>query len=93
MVILQRTGTTIDMNCKCLIELNAKLKDKNLRLASVALVAPSYKARFYISTNWVDSTKIPKGKKKCPPNMMVSFCPFCGLPVEEEKPEPKETSS
>jgi len=78
------------MTCDCYTEINAKLKEKNLKLVGAALTMPEFKTRFYIATNWIDRAKAPKGKKNSPPNMFVTYCPFCGKPaVDPNDPEPE----
>jgi len=79
------------MNCTCLEDIDKRLAEKNLKLNGYAFVMPDFRIRFYISTGWVDRTKAPKGKKNNPPYMFVSFCPFCGQPIEKDQPEPTET--
>jgi hypothetical protein len=73
------------MNCKCLETINARLKEKNLKLSGYALTYPDFEAIFTINTEWIDRDKAPKGQKRSPTKMFVSHCPFCGTPVKEDK--------
>jgi hypothetical protein len=66
------------MNCDCINKINERLKEKNLQLTGYAFVAPDFRTKFTITTQWIDRTKAPKGSKLNPPKMFVSFCPFCG---------------
>lgn len=70
------------MNCDCLTKIDERLKEKNLHLTGCALAGPDWKTIFYINTDWIDTNAAPKGKKKSPPKMFVSHCPFCGVSVK-----------
>lgn len=68
------------MNCNCVQEIEAKLKEQNIKLAesNFAMQWPECSMRFVIPTQWVDKTKAPKGKvKRCPP-LFAAHCPICG---------------
>ena len=70
------------MNCNCLNDVDDKLREKNLRLAGIAWVMPSFTVVVTIATEWVDDSKAPKGQKRRPPKLHASHCPFCGVKIE-----------
>lgn len=80
------------MNCDCITKINAKLREKNFRLCGYAFTFPRLDPIITIATEWVDSDKAPKGKKRRCPAMLASYCPFCGTPIEQEKEGPCESS-
>lgn len=75
------------MNCDCITRIDEKLKEHNLKLAGYAFVMPTFKPVFTISTEWIDASKAPRGKKRNPTYMFVSHCPFCGKPAESSHKE------
>lgn len=77
------------MNCNCLKEIDDKLREKNLKLTGYAFVMPDFSVVPQLATDWLDRDKAPRGKKRSPPAMFASHCPFCGLPVEKAKPVPE----
>jgi hypothetical protein len=78
------------MNCKCITEIDAKLKDQNLSLNCLSWVMPSFTAVVTLKTEWIDDAKAPKGKKRRPPGMFACYCPFCGVKIELPKGESEE---
>lgn len=75
------------MRCNCIQEIDAKLKEQNVRLAdsNFAMQWPECTTRFLIATQWVDSSKAPKGKvKRCPP-LFAAYCPICGKKAGRKK--------
>lgn len=75
------------MKCNCVKEMDAKLGEKNLALNG-SFIMPEFKFLLSVACHWVDDDKIPKGKKHSPPSILVSHCPFCGIPVEDKKENP-----
>lgn len=71
------------MNCKCIDEINERLKPENLKLSGYTYLMPEFKRVFTINTQWRDKNVAPKGKKNESTKMLVSHCPFCGKPVSE----------
>ena len=63
-----------------------KLADKNLKLSGHSFLMPAFTLVPTVQTSWIDALKAPKGKKKSPPSLMASHCPFCG----EKVPMPKK---
>ena len=79
------------MNCKCISEIDAQLKEHNLSLHCVALAMPNLTTRITLKTGWIDKSKVSRSKIKFPPAMWASHCPFCGIKIEKEeevKPDP-----
>lgn len=73
------------MFCNCWTEVNAKLKEHNLRLNCASIRMPSFTLVPTLSTEWIDPSKAPKGKKRYPTQLMASHCPLCGTEIPEEK--------
>lgn len=69
------------MNCNCLKEIDDKLREKNLKLVGYAFIMPDFSVVPQLATDWLDRDKAPRGKKRSPPAMFASHCPFCGVPV------------
>lgn len=78
------------MKCKCLTEMDEKLKAENLKLSDrhLGFAMPKFELSLYFFLEWIDKSKAPSGKKNSPPKMLVSFCPFCGQPTQQQ-PEAK----
>ncbi len=73
------------MMCDCFSRLDKELKERNLQLAGYALLQqPRLVVVPTIQTEWRDASKAPRGKKRNPPAVMGSHCPFCGTPAEPE---------
>lgn len=72
------------MKCDCLNEIGDELKKQNLRLVGLAFTS-SLGTVPYIQTGWIELEKAPKGKKKNPPYMFASHCPFCGQEIQSAK--------
>lgn len=72
------------MTCRCIEELDERLKAKNLKLgaSSMGFRMPKFELMLSLPLEWIDRSKAPKGKLKSPPRMFVSYCPFCGNPVD-----------
>ena len=69
------------MNCKCLEDTNAKLREMNLKLVGYTYLMPSFRVVPTVQTDWIDADAAPKGKKRKPTQMLATHCPFCGTPV------------
>ena len=80
------------MNCKCWDQVDAMLKDQNLKLSDepLVLMLPNLQTGIVFKTRWIDPAKAPKGKKKSPPTMRAEHCPFCGVKIQAEKPAESE---
>lgn len=72
-------------SCNCINKLDDKFREQNLKLVGYAFMMPDFRSVVTIRTEWVDKSKAPKGKRKSPPAMIASYCPFCGV----KYPEPK----
>lgn len=81
------------MNCKCLTEIDEKLKEKNLTLSGVAWVMPAFTSVVTIQTEWINPSLAPKGQKRNPPKMHASHCPFCGVKIQIPKDEDDTVAS
>jgi len=73
------------MNCDCINKIDDKLRQHNLRLTGYAHMMPDFSIVPTLSTEWIDKDKAPLGKKRNPPAMFASHCPFCGKPTEDKK--------
>ena len=71
------------MNCKCFDEVDEKLRAQNLKLVGYAFIMPSFSLTPTVATQWIDKAKAPAGKKRTPPYVFASHCPFCGKPVKK----------
>lgn len=77
------------MNCNCIEKVDAKLAEAGLeyRLATGIVFDNKMNAsvRLALPTTWNDVTK---RKKKPPPTMLCTLCPFCGvstIPAHEKE--------
>ena len=71
------------MNCNCINNIDAELKERNMRLTGyVARLMPSFHFAPAIKTDWINPARAPKGQKNKCPQLIGSFCPFCGASVE-----------
>jgi hypothetical protein len=70
------------MTCDCVSRLALKLKEQNLKFAdsNYSYSFPEFERRFVVRLQWIDKTKVPKGKRT-PPPLMTSCCPHCGKPA------------
>lgn len=74
------------MNCNCIREHDARLKEKNLHLTGYALFPfADFKNIFVISTDWNDRAIVPKRDLKAPPPMIAAYCPLCGVATESKR--------
>lgn len=80
------------MNCKCFETVNEKLREKNLKLSGYAFMTPNLELVPVIATQWLNPALAPRGRKRSPTSMFVSYCPFCGVKIEIEPEEPEPTS-
>ncbi|WP_138751145.1 hypothetical protein [Paenibacillus sinopodophylli] len=85
------------MNCNCLSEIKARLKDelpKQDQYAKLKIISVDFSnAAFLMNGNRIESTLStpitithePIGRKKSTNiNMTISYCPFCGKSAKEE---------
>ena len=70
------------MNCDCVNEMNRKLADKNVRIATAyRIVGPKMLMDLIVA-----SEKIDTSNRKNTPLIIATFCPFCGGKIHEEMP-------
>ncbi len=67
--------------CDCVKNMDAHLKDHN---AQLAFGFQTTKSMNLVSRLLVGTEKIDKTKRKPLPHVMASFCPFCGVKMNEE---------
>ena len=70
------------MNCKCIEQVNGRLKDLNLQLSCTAWRMPGFVTTFALPTAWIDKDKAPKAEKKRPTPIYATYCPFCGQAID-----------
>lgn len=73
------------MNCDCKARTDEKLKEQNLKLVGYTFLMPDFDMVPQVETAWIDANKAPKGKKRTPPQMLASHCPFCGKSVKKKE--------
>jgi hypothetical protein len=70
------------MNCDCIKLIDEKLSERNLALDTMLLLSNPGGVALYIGTHFADKDKKKRGER--PTNLLVSFCPFCGVKVADE---------
>jgi len=79
------------MNCDCIEKVNQRLADAghNYRLATTLLFDDkmNISVRLSLPTTWTGDDK-PKRKK--PPFMLCTLCPFCGVATDSTTPAEEE---
>lgn len=80
-----------EMSCNCISEIGDRLKTENLRLSPkhMGFRMPDFTLSLYFALEWIDKANAPAGKKNRSPNMFLSYCPFCGVKIEQ-KTEPQD---
>lgn len=73
--------------CNCINETDDKLRAQNLKLVGYAFMMPDFRPVISVRTEWVKRAEAPKGKRTSPPQMMASYCPFCGVKYAAAKTE------
>jgi len=63
--------------CGCNENLDAKLKEHNGRIA-LAILMPVSGSNKFRARVLVQTEKLDKGKRKPVPNVIATYCPFCG---------------
>lgn len=65
---------------ECFVRINERLAEDNARLAVgfVITESMSLQSRLLVATE-----KIDKSRRKAPPSVVASYCPFCGVKLEE----------
>lgn len=81
------------MNCECISRVDGKLKDAGLEYRVSAAIVFDKKmdadTRLEVETYWINV--IPRSRKKKPPSILCTFCPFCGIKaVPEQEPTPEK---
>ena len=69
------------MTHQCFVKLNERLAEDNARLAMGFMITESMSLR---SRLLVATEKIDKSKRKAPPSVVASYCPFCGEKLGDE---------
>lgn len=69
----------MNTTCNCIEVVDKKLAAQNLRLTGFAYAMPTGNPVITIAVQWVDLAAVPKGRKKWPPKVRASHCPFCGV--------------
>lgn len=75
------------MNCDCVERIDEKLAEQNFALDVSFLLGHDLSltaTTLSVGTHWKDPSKKIRGKK--PPTIVVTFCPFCGVRTEKDRP-------
>ena len=81
------------MKCSCIEEMNAKLKEHNVRLKTSLFLSGRYagQARIAVSTIWIETPKSGRGRtRKEPMQIILSHCPFCQIKLDDDDDEPEK---
>jgi len=70
--------------------MNQLLEPKNIELTGYAYLFPNMTQVITIMTGWIDKDKAPRGEKKNCPKMHASYCPFCGIKIDDPNPDKGE---
>jgi len=76
------------MACKCIYEIEAELKERYAKNKDIEEVLGAVKQELYSPVVIEHTYKNRKGEpktKKSKANMAYKYCPFCGVPYNEEE--------
>lgn len=62
--------------CDCVETINTNLAPHNCKVAQAIRLTADMSSMF--SSTIIATEKIDKAKRKAPPTLMATFCPFCG---------------
>lgn len=71
------------MNCDCIEQVNARLKEAgySYELAPSLILGKKVDVVLAVETKWINP---PKRSKAKPPSIICTYCPFCGKETRKE---------